>query len=342
MKTRIISLDILRGLAALSILIFHYLGYALDQKPEASNVLPRMGFYGVSIFYVLSGLTLALVYQSKLIATKDISDFFRKRIARIFPLMIAVIFLTFINTPVFSLKSIFLNITGLFGFFAFDNYIGQGMWSIGNELVFYLFFPIVLYLFENKKNSFFIIYLISFLLMLTYSFFDLNSSVWINYINPANQIFYFISGIVLSTIRINSKYYSNFFLPLFSLLFVLMLFAFYPVEGSEYKLIHGFNRVIFSICCILICLIFFKSNLFFNENAFFVKLLVFLGEISYGIYLLHPLVYGYIQGIIKLIKIGPVSSIWVLPTATLVTILLSYLSYNYFEKKMAKVILKYK
>ncbi len=50
-------------------------------------------------------------------------------------------------------NKILLNLSGLFGFVAFDKYIPTGAWSIGNELVFYAFFPIVLIL--SKKINFF-------------------------------------------------------------------------------------------------------------------------------------------------------------------------------------------
>jgi exopolysaccharide production protein ExoZ len=57
LEARYLSLDILRGLSALGIMIYHYLGWILGHF-GASNTLGRFGVYGVSIFYILSGLTM--------------------------------------------------------------------------------------------------------------------------------------------------------------------------------------------------------------------------------------------------------------------------------------------
>ena len=54
---RIQGLDYLRGLAAFGIMVFHYSSWTLG-KFGANTLLSRIGIYGVSIFYVISGLTL--------------------------------------------------------------------------------------------------------------------------------------------------------------------------------------------------------------------------------------------------------------------------------------------
>ena len=60
MKDRIESLDWLRGLMAVSIMIYHLTG-GLFFTLDSSSVLGRLGVYGVSVFFVLSGLSMAVV-----------------------------------------------------------------------------------------------------------------------------------------------------------------------------------------------------------------------------------------------------------------------------------------
>jgi peptidoglycan/LPS O-acetylase OafA/YrhL len=56
-------LDWLRGLLALSITVYHLTCCAL-QPPDASTFLGRLGIYGVSMFFVLSGLSMAAAYAT--------------------------------------------------------------------------------------------------------------------------------------------------------------------------------------------------------------------------------------------------------------------------------------
>ncbi|PLX09113.1 MAG: hypothetical protein C0596_04755 [Marinilabiliales bacterium] len=107
---RIVSLDYLRGIAALSILFYHYgRGY------DPTNLLNKLGLYGVSMFFVLSGLSMAIVYHKKVNNLKSATRFFVKRIFRIFPLhiLICCLFITYnlINGIELSLYQVFINFT---------------------------------------------------------------------------------------------------------------------------------------------------------------------------------------------------------------------------------------
>lgn len=140
---RLSNLDYLRGVAALGILVYHYTSWTLG-VPSAQTPLGRVGIYGVAIFYVLSGLTMYHVYAGRMDSLRQVRTFFVRRAFRIFPLL----WLVSIATLVLARKwpdpvTAFLNATGLFGFVDWDGYIALGAWSIGNELVFYALFPLV-------------------------------------------------------------------------------------------------------------------------------------------------------------------------------------------------------
>ena len=93
---RLANLDYLRGIAAFGIMIYHYQSW-LFGKFYAETFMGRVGIYGVSIFYILSGLTLFHVYSDKL--TWDVSgvgNFFLKRFCRIYPLLWMVMICTII------------------------------------------------------------------------------------------------------------------------------------------------------------------------------------------------------------------------------------------------------
>ena len=147
---RIDSLDYLRGFMATIIMIYHY-SIWLFGNYDSETLLGRLGIYGVSTFYVISGLTLYIVYKNRL-SLKSLHTFFIKRFFRIYPLLWVCILLNIVLLgKSYSAEKIWLNVTGLFGLVAPDQYIPTGAWSIGNELVFYLLFPILLISMKRVK-----------------------------------------------------------------------------------------------------------------------------------------------------------------------------------------------
>ena len=66
---RIESLDWLRGLMAIAIMFYHLTSWHISPL-DSSNILGRLGIYGVSVFFVLSGLSMAVVYSSFIVDVK--------------------------------------------------------------------------------------------------------------------------------------------------------------------------------------------------------------------------------------------------------------------------------
>ena len=159
---RIEALDYLRGLMAASVMVYHYVSWATpSHSSNSESLLGKLGIYAVSIFYILSGLSLSLVYKNKLSSGTEIRSYFIKRIFRIFPLFwfcttIALLykyaFSIISGEPfVFPLYKAILNYSLTFGFIDNSAYLTTGAWSIGNEMVFYLTLPFILFL--NRGNG---------------------------------------------------------------------------------------------------------------------------------------------------------------------------------------------
>ncbi|WP_156842161.1 acyltransferase family protein [Novosphingobium aquimarinum] len=75
-------LDGLRGIAALAVLIYHItwpLGY--------ESIVPR-GYLAVDLFFVLSGVVIAHVYDDRLRAGMTLGDFSLRRLIRLYPLIV--------------------------------------------------------------------------------------------------------------------------------------------------------------------------------------------------------------------------------------------------------------
>lgn len=79
------GLDLLRGLAALGIATFHFLA-------DLGVDIQSLGAFGVYVFFVLSGLTMMLIYADRFsanIARDDLIVFFWNRFTRLVPLLAA-------------------------------------------------------------------------------------------------------------------------------------------------------------------------------------------------------------------------------------------------------------
>ncbi len=338
---RIKSLDYLRGLLAVSIMVYHYASWS-GLKLDAGTVLGRLGIYAVSTFFILSGLSLGLAYRGRLQSWADFCIFLIKRVFRIFPLFWLAVSLAIGLQVTYSLKTgqsfdfegwrIFLNYSLLFGFINPSAYLTTGAWSIGNEMVFYATFPLLLILFEKCRSMFFVVLLITVALGAYFAFVLLDTGTslaqqWHLYINPFNQILLFVVGISLThlplTVSAGSQRQGAFILILAVAAFVLV-----PATGDQIVLVTGLPRFIFIGLCVMFVLGAYMThlNLRFGE-----KFLSFIGESSYSIYLLHPII-GTV--VVSAAKRAGFSSVFGYFVAVPITLLVALVTYRWLEIPM--------
>lgn len=338
---RLYNLDYLRGLAAFGIMIYHYLTWSLG-KFSADTFMGRLGIYGVSIFYVLSGLTLYYVYRDKMKPSKqDIVAFFKKRTYRIFPLLwLVTLTAILLSRSMPDFTNLFLNLTGLFGFVRWDKYFSEGVWSIGNELVFYVFFPFFILFINRFKPLMLVLTAVLFSIYVYFAFIKLNPELalgqqWKNYTNPLNQVFLFLGGFLIGYFFYNAKIKNSIILIL--IIFSIIIFTFYPATGETINLVTGYNRLIFTFCCFILCFCFYKLTFKFPD--FIHKPLTLLGEASYSVYLLHPIIWALTGGAMTLFSKYffhfPLSVKLII--SVLMTLIISYFVYQHFEKYFMKL-----
>ena len=155
MPHRYESLDWLRGLLALSILLYHVVSW--ETAPlDASTLLGKLGAYGVSMFFILSGLSIAIAYHRFIVDAPSSARFFVRRVFRIWPLLwVAILVLSaarMAQGEPFSWFVIILNLTTLFGFVSPTSYVNTGAWSIGNEMVYYAMTPALILAYNRSMT----------------------------------------------------------------------------------------------------------------------------------------------------------------------------------------------
>jgi exopolysaccharide production protein ExoZ len=81
-----------------------------------------------------------------------------------------------------------------------ETFIANGAWSIGNELGFYLFFPLIILLIQRNVNYLIALLLMSLIPFLIFHLFCAGSSEvtlglqWSRYVSPFNQFTFFLVG----------------------------------------------------------------------------------------------------------------------------------------------------
>ncbi|MCU9945952.1 acyltransferase family protein [Pseudomonas sp. PDM13] len=342
---RIDSLDYLRGIMALSVMIYHYSSwYGLELSP--ANPLEKLGIYAVSTFYILSGVSLGLIYKDRITNFASVKAFYIKRLFRIVPLLwmtiTAYITLKFLYSKIsdapfdYTIERILLNYSLAFSVYNISEYIPIGSWSIGNELTFYAILPAILLL--NRKSNLFLPASIIGSLLIGYHFaFNIMKpelsigSQWITYINPFNQLYLFMAGIALGAYlpkNIQALTGAKRASLSAALVFGILLFAFLPLD-SQGEIVTGISRVILSASCILIVACTYTLNP--KSPPRMGKILSTLGEGCYSIYLLHPLVSMTLVLVLSKVGIGT-GPAYIL--SIFATIAVSRLTYHYVEKPM--------
>lgn len=339
--TRIESLDWLRGLMAISIMAYHLRSWYFSGSND--NLLGKLGIYGVSIFFILSGLSIAIAYSNNIDSIRKSVHFFIRRIFRIWPLLwvciiLAIIYMIITGTYNLSIRTIIENFTTLFGFIRPEAYINTGAWSIGNEMVYYSLTPIIIYLYNRKLLIGNLFFILTIGISLYFSTYLLDSTVtlaqqWEIYINPFNNLSLYVAGIA---IYYNLKNMS--ILPVVNiglLLTTLLFFIFYSISGDQISLVTGTNRILFVIASIILVIVFYKFSLNKYVPKAISNLLEQFGIATYGVYLLHPIVNSYLGAVLR--KMGLFSPILQVVLTFIFTILAALLSYNFYEKKMMKL-----
>jgi peptidoglycan/LPS O-acetylase OafA/YrhL len=147
------SLDVLRGLAAVLIFVFHFFAlYPSGQIPtfeKLNYVVLNYFAMGVPLFYSLSGVSLYIGYFKKHRNQGFVRDFYISRIFRILPLFyVATLawFLIFYSrgvTPAYN--DIATTLSFLFNLMPgyHESLVAAG-WSVGVEMLFYLIFPLII------------------------------------------------------------------------------------------------------------------------------------------------------------------------------------------------------
>jgi len=312
------------------------------------------GFYGVDLFFVISGFLVTLV----LLKTKDKSfrknyfHFIGRRTLRIFPIYYLTILILFlINAPYIhyflpSLLTYTFNYT-----IATKTQLQMPMgpfWSLCVEEQFYLFWPFIVLSLKNKPRI--LLLITSIIIIIGYSQFIYSiilSLAAYNYFSILTRMASLSMGafgaILLKENRLPEKLIRNKKIECFVLILFPFVLATVPYKFS--MPVFG----LFSLYFVLKCTTGFSLN--FINKFLTNKKVMYLGIISYGIYVFHmPINFYFTKYIfdpvwlnINFSSFGKFSKLewhsWIikLPLYSLLSIAVAAFSFKYFETPILKL-----
>ncbi len=346
------EIDGLRALAVLPVILFH-----------AGFDLFSGGFIGVDIFFVISGyLITSLILQEKINNKFSIVNFYERRARRILPALFLVVIVTMpftflvmsplalkefsnslISIPLFLSNFQFWSESGYFATAAEEKPLLH-TWSLAVEEQYYLFFPLlVIFTWKLGLNtltlfiiliSIFSFFLSQFGANLNPNFPFIEDDLKINAV-PEYSFFFSITrawellfGSLTAIYLIHKKEDNQIKNQLFSLIGILLIS--YPIFFYDYTTqFPGFSALIPVIGTVLLIVFSNQGTLVYNFLSH--KSLVFIGLISYSLYLWHYPLFS----IARLASINTPSNIFYL-ILILVSFLLAFLSWKFFETPFRK------
>lgn len=366
MKDRILyfeNLDGLRLFAFLPVFLRHSFHTEYDYIKSDSLYLWVSNFWingnlGVNFFFVLSGflITYLLLNEKKVNGSIDIKSFYIRRTLRIWPLYFATVVFGFLIFPL--LKSFFNGVPDesasagnyilfLSNFDIIENGLPDSsvlsvLWSVAIEEQFYLVWPWIFFLLP--RNRYIYAFLGVIILSLAFRAFNLQS-------HPHILKYHTLS--VISDMAIGGICaYFSFYSPKFTSFFETMkkeVIIFIYITGF---LIIAYSAVVFDFTISLVLknivlglfFAFVIAEQNYSQNSFYKakdwKVISWLGRLTYGLYCLHFIGILTATTISALIGFNDtVIGVLLFETllALVITIVISWVSFNYFEKPFLKL-----
>lgn len=302
---RLPHLDVLRGIAATWIVLFHmvYLTTPNMMPPDLLDKFVKSGGMGVTLFFVISAFSLCL--SSDRHHNESHWYFYLRRFFRIAPLFYLIIVVTLFRDKYFfglihDYAEIIASLLFVFNFVhTWQVGIVWASWAIGVEIVFYLIFPYIWSGCSNISKTLYKTIPILILSIVAYpliSFFEEGAGYWQWSIFKHLPSFLFgiityaLGRVMRESGRVEQR--EEWGRVIFWISILLGLALLYSGENFPFISILYWQALIFSFLV-------FGASFGAAKKLFSMPALRWIGKNSYSIYLTHPLVIVALQPLYK-------------------------------------------
>lgn len=304
------EIDGMRAIAVLAVVIYHL------EIPSSNHILLAGGGFGVDLFFVLSGFLISqiLLFELDEEGRIDFGRFYSRRVRRILPALLMVML---VSIPVAwnvmlpgefvrfgdSLFATLGMVSNLFWFLTLDRYDAPSgllnpflhSWSLAIEEQFYLFFPLLLLGLTRLGGrraiwlGILVLSVFSFLIAVLNSLYNPGMS----FFSPLSRAWELLAGAGLACLSQNHQHFFRFsraakFVPAIALLTLFGSFISFNPEACTHP---GFCTlpVILATCALL----WFTQRGEPVTKLLSTRPLVFIGKLSYSIYLWHYPIFAF-------------------------------------------------
>lgn len=296
------ALDVLRGVMALCVALYHLAVWTRAFEGGARDAVIVLGIYSVEGFFLISGFCFFHLYAGQRFSGAELGRFHIKRFFRIAPLY----YLAMVLGAVFAFDQavgprvtpvrVVENVTLTFGLIHPNHAMVVGGWSIGLEYVFYLVFPALAFVARSRVA----LYVLAFALIawaVPYNFgvmYDApDHRKFHAYVQLPNHAFLFVLGALVADLR--KRVAAR--MPLAACIALLAVLAYgaslaQPEIVEHLEVMAGMTRAKYVALCAVVVLLFAFTKL---PSARVLAPFVWLGELSYSVYLMHPFAWQLIE-----------------------------------------------
>ncbi|MET0388721.1 MAG: acyltransferase [Polyangiales bacterium] len=297
---RWIALDVLRGLMALAVAVYHLSVWTHALEGRVRNLAIVAGIYSVQGFFILSGLCFFGLHGRARIDRGWLRDFYLRRYLRLAPLFYVAIALNYaLGTPVDPTAGWFRIAENLSLGFALthpNHALVLGGWSIGIEWLFYGAFPWLAWL-TRRRVWLYVLLACAIGWAVPWTFGKVAATPTAKqfnaYVQIPNHAWLFLVGGVIADLRERVAWRLRWWIavPLSAALAAWLLVG-EPDIVDHIDVMVGVSRVRYVSCCATLIAIW---SLVDTERAArdrrvlrFTSPLRWLGDLSYSVYLMHP------------------------------------------------------
>lgn len=337
---KIQNIQALRGVAVLSVLLFHLV--AIEEKYGGSaTILPKefaFGMFGVDLFFVISGFIMVTVTRSQVQNTKQAFRFLYHRVSRIYPIYwvyTLLVLCVYLIKEAQGTNEVYIDILASFLLYPSGTPLLVAVgWTLVHEMYFYLIFFFSLLLTSER-------YMPALIFIWGVAVIFLNASLessnhFLKLVShPLTLDFiggYFLAKWLYRPSDGIIKTRTLMILAAIGLIISMFAYKYYFGITGQIQPSGWWRVMIFGIPSMLIVFCFFKAE----RNGYIIhSSLVNIGNASYSIYLTH---------ILTLIVIGKVwnkfssdalyDNLLMLPALFLTAIIVGTISYNFIEKPL--------
>ncbi|QIE99872.1 acyltransferase (plasmid) [Pantoea stewartii] len=340
-KTSYNGVQALRGIAALSVMLFHFRWNINQVAPGLGDHLFGWGAAGVDLFFLISGFVITLSASKIPQGITGTVSFIKNRALRILPSYYFWLLITFLLCGAMSIfhyadkkenlisAILFMPIYPDHAPFFVDDSGNYGIrWTLNYEIYFYLVVGIMISLPARWfwLISYFMITLIALPIVLTGSStlnvtgYPTNSALLGLVMNP--MIYLFLTGMIIALgLPFLKKLPSTVVNVALTLSFFLCVYMFSQGRFSG----HGLSESGWLLGLLLVFTILSEDFL----GRYIPNTLVMLGNISYSLYLIHTLINNGVVGRLESMGIQPGWELFLISIA--ISLVLAYFSWKYIE-----------